>query len=259
MPTGVKVIDVDYNSIDSLEAAFHGQDVVVSTVGAEGILGQKVIIDAAIKAGVKRFIPSDFGALTTDPAAANLPIHIPLVEIQNYLKSKAEAGLIEYTIFSVGAFADFVIAYDVAFDWKNKSAQLWDDGRHQFSSTTLAGIGKAVVGSIRNPGLSRNRNLFVHELVLTQAQLVELAKKYSPLGTKWNVTRVNGKDEYAKLEQLVKEKPEYPNIMALVKAAMLSGTFKAHYKHVDNDIVGLKILSVAELDVKFAAVFNGRD
>jgi hypothetical protein len=47
---------VDYNSLDSLLAALNGQDVVVSTVNQMAVPQQKFIIDAAIKAEVKRFI-----------------------------------------------------------------------------------------------------------------------------------------------------------------------------------------------------------
>ena len=40
----------------SLTSALRGQDAVVSTVGNAGFLGQKVVIDAAVAAGVKHSI-----------------------------------------------------------------------------------------------------------------------------------------------------------------------------------------------------------
>ncbi|KEY77229.1 transcription factor NmrA [Aspergillus fumigatus] len=52
-------------------------------------------IDASIQAGVKRFIPADFGALTTAPEAQGLPVRARPVEIQNYLKGKARLGEVE--------------------------------------------------------------------------------------------------------------------------------------------------------------------
>ncbi|KAH1551310.1 hypothetical protein LV164_001336 [Aspergillus fumigatus] len=75
VPVGVAVVEVDYTSIDSLEHALP--------------------IDASIQAGVKRFIPADFGALTTAPEAQGLPVRARPVEIQNYLKGKARLGEVE--------------------------------------------------------------------------------------------------------------------------------------------------------------------
>ncbi|CAN9221821.1 unnamed protein product [Alternaria alternata] len=128
LPVGAKFAVVDYNSIDSLEAAFRGQDAIVSTVGMEAIPGQKLVIDAAIKAGVKRFIPSDFGALTTDPNASHFPHHRGMIDIQNYLHAKADAGLIEYTILFVGAFTEF-LGSDLLIDWQHKRVEIWGGGR----------------------------------------------------------------------------------------------------------------------------------
>ncbi|KAI4146986.1 MAG: hypothetical protein LQ340_005736, partial [Diploschistes diacapsis] len=47
-----------------LVAAFKCQDVVIATVTIQGIGQQKPVIDAALKAGVKRFVPFEFGTDT---------------------------------------------------------------------------------------------------------------------------------------------------------------------------------------------------
>jgi hypothetical protein len=44
-----------------------GIDAVVSLVGAAALTQQKGAIDAAVEAGVKRFIPSEFGCDTQAP------------------------------------------------------------------------------------------------------------------------------------------------------------------------------------------------
>jgi uncharacterized protein YbjT (DUF2867 family) len=62
-PDGVKVVKGDYN-LEFFTEALKGQDVILSTVAAAGLLDQKVVIDAAITAGVKRIIPSEFGSVS---------------------------------------------------------------------------------------------------------------------------------------------------------------------------------------------------
>ena len=56
-PKHVLVVRVDYSSRQALVDAFSGQDAVVLTVGVRTITSQYKFIDAAVAAGVKRFIP----------------------------------------------------------------------------------------------------------------------------------------------------------------------------------------------------------
>lgn len=254
LPAGVHRITVDYNDKQSLVNALKGQHAVVSTVAVEAIPGQKLIIDAAIQAGVRRFIPSDFGSLSTDPAASHLPHHVNMVEIQNYIQSKSDQ--IEYTIFSIGAFTEFLVNYPVAFDFEHKTAQVWGDGTAQVSTTSLNGAARAIVGALKNPEPTKNKNIHVHELVVTQSQLLSLAKKYSPQA-EWTITQVvDPAAEFARLEALVKEQPDITNITSLIKASLFCGEYEGHYKSVDNELVGLPILTEDDLEARFSEAYG---
>lgn len=67
----VKVVKRDYTD-PNLSDAFEGQDAVVSFVTGAAILDQIKFIDLAAKAGVKRFIPSEFGSNTLNELAQDL-------------------------------------------------------------------------------------------------------------------------------------------------------------------------------------------
>lgn len=254
LPANIRRITADYNDKTSLVNALKGQHAVVSTVSVEAILGQKLIIDAAIQAGVRRFIPSDFGSLTTDPAASHLPHHVPMVEIQNYLQSKSDQ--IEYTIFSIGAFTEFLVNYGVAFDFEHKTAQVWGDGTTRISTTSLNGAARAIVGALKNPELTKNTNLHVHELAVTQSQLLSLAKKFSQQA-EWTITKVDDPAaEFERLEVLARKQPDIPNIIGLVKASLLCGKYQGYYDAVDNELVGLPFLTEQDLEARFAEVYS---
>jgi hypothetical protein len=60
-PDGVEVRRADLSSVESLTKAFAGQDVVIVTVPARESGNQNLYIDAAVAAGVKRFIPAEWG------------------------------------------------------------------------------------------------------------------------------------------------------------------------------------------------------
>lgn len=92
-------------------SAFKGQGVVISVVGLGGFTDQKKFIDAAISAGVKRFIPSEFSANTLSPAVVQLlPVFDQKKEVLNYLKTKEASGL-TWTAIWTALFFDQVGPY----------------------------------------------------------------------------------------------------------------------------------------------------
>ncbi|KAK0370453.1 hypothetical protein CLIM01_12182 [Colletotrichum limetticola] len=257
LPAGVHFKTIDYSTVDTIATAVKGQDVIVSTLSKGGLFIQRTVIDGAIKAGVKRYIPSDWGSFTTDPkAAAELTVMMkPLTDTQNYLKEKV--GEIEHTIFSVGGFTDLIVKFPIAFDYANKTAAVTNGGHARFASTSLAGIGKAVAGALKNPEATKNRNLKIQEFEVSQAQLLALAKKYSPPGTEWKETELDGEVELEKnLKAAQEDSTNEFAMLGLIKAALLSGRYKSSYDKLDNELVGLPILTEKDLEAKFAAVYS---
>ena len=71
------------------------------TKQASGLQDQTRIIDAAIAAGVKRFIPSEFGSDSKNEKSKVLPIFGPKVAVRKYLDEKIAANPdFTYTIVS---------------------------------------------------------------------------------------------------------------------------------------------------------------
>lgn len=92
-PAGLKVHRSDF-SVASLESAFQGQDAVISAVGMTGFNDQKTFIDAAARAGVKRFLPSEFSSNhRSDAVLQLLPLFGSKREVLEYLKAKEAEGL----------------------------------------------------------------------------------------------------------------------------------------------------------------------
>lgn len=252
-----KTLQVDYSSIDSLVAALKGQNTVVSTVGASAISAQKTVIDASIRAGVRRFIPSDFGALTTRPGAESLPLNAMWVDIQTYLKDKALAGEIEYTLFAVGPFLEFVMSMPFLVDLQTQEVTLYDDGQHTFSSTSITSVGKAVAGALKNAEATKNRLVSVHDTVLTQRKVLDLARKYSAPDSKWIINPVNAETEFDLALGAIKNSGlDLLNTLALLKSALLGGKYRASFDSVDNTLVGLHVLSDGQLEDRFATGFK---
>ncbi|KAJ5787106.1 hypothetical protein N7457_002096 [Penicillium paradoxum] len=255
--SSVRTMQVDYSSIDKLVTALQGQDAVVSTVGTSGISIQKTVIDASIRAGIRRFIPSDFGALTTRPGAESLPLNAPWIEIQSYLTEKALGGQIEYTLFAVGPFLEFVMSMPFLIDLQTQIATVYDNGTHPFSSTSVSSVGKAIAGALKNATATKNRLVSVHDTVLTQNRVLRLAKKYSGPDIEWVENPVDAAIELDTILTNTKQGDlDLFKTLALLKAALLSGRFETEFKAVDNDLVGVPIISEDEFENIFAAAFK---
>lgn len=105
-PAAVTVIRSDFSNA-SLDAAFHGQDAIISTVGAAGFEEQKKLVDSAVRAGVGRFIPSEFSSSSQDAAIVELlPLFGQKAALIEYLKTKEST-----------AFTWTAIACSGLFDW----------------------------------------------------------------------------------------------------------------------------------------------
>ncbi|RYN82648.1 hypothetical protein AA0120_g9470 [Alternaria tenuissima] len=182
---GVKVLRANYDSMDSLKTAFMGQDVVVSLVAGAVLGNQNKLIDAAIAAGVKRFLPSEFGSNTTDARTrAIVPMYKSKVETVDYLKSKESE--ISWTSIVTGPFFDWGLKVGfLGFDAAHKVATLYEDGTAKFSSTNLHTIGLAVVKALENAEGTKNQYVFVSGFQTSQKEILEVAEKVT--GSKWIV------------------------------------------------------------------------
>ncbi|KIW16470.1 hypothetical protein PV08_06524 [Exophiala spinifera] len=247
----LKVAEVDYSSVASLSEVLQGQDVVVSTLGSAVIGGQKPLIDAAVAAGVKRFIPSEFGSDTTHPKSSQLPVYKGKVETQQYLKAKAaENPGFTYTLVINGAFLSWGIQVGFLVNIQSHSATVWNGGDVPFAATNLETIGKAVVGVIQHLPETANRAVYVQEALITQNQLIKYVKEID--GVEWQITPKETAKAYEEASAELAKGPD-GNIGAAMLGYLMSAIFDASYgpdfsSHLDNELLGIK--PYTEDDVK---------
>jgi uncharacterized protein YbjT (DUF2867 family) len=98
-----KVVQVDYSTDESIKRALTSVEVVISTISGEALDVQGKIAAAAKEAGVKLFIPSDFGNVTEGETEG---IFGAKANIQTQLKALG----IPYVAFYTGPFADYIWA-----------------------------------------------------------------------------------------------------------------------------------------------------
>ncbi|KAF4612599.1 hypothetical protein G7Y89_g15580 [Cudoniella acicularis] len=255
-PAAAKIQDVDFNSVSSLTNALTGQDALISCMPFEAIANQTLLIDAAISANVKRFIPSNFGSDLMNETLRTFPAFHDRVKIQKYLEEKTPRTELTYTTIVNGVVVDYGLRKGAVFTAAKREAKLFDGGEKTVSFTTLATIGKAVVGVLEHPLETANRAVYVQDTATTQKKLLELAQRLTA-GETWKVDGVDTAMFKARSDAAIKNGAspnEFLVRIGYIVRACYSGECGALFEHLDNGLLGIEEMSEEEIEVMMAGI-----
>ncbi|TFY63674.1 hypothetical protein EVG20_g6215 [Dentipellis fragilis] len=193
---GAKLATIDYASKDSLTAALSGVDVVISTLSLPAFEAQDAVAVAAKAAGVRLFMPSEFGGrsdeVTEGVLFAKKRFHARLQEI----------GL-PYILVYTGGFPDLIFNSRLNLDIKSGKVSIGGDGNSLVSFTSRPDIARflAHVLTTLTPDQLNNKILRIEG---ERIPFSEVFKQYEEkTGTKLEITYRS----IADLEAAVKANP----------------------------------------------------
>jgi len=167
---GAIVVEASLDDIESLKTALQGVDVVVSTLSGAGIEPQLNLVRAAAAAGVKRFVPSEFGC----------DIEAPLKQFDcAYLKAKDEVRKevqktdMEYVWINCGFFYSLFATPVWGIDLENGKAVLGGDGSQKFGCTDVADVARVTADVALHPH-AKNRSVIIQGDRITFEQLLQV-------------------------------------------------------------------------------------
>ncbi|KAL7268362.1 hypothetical protein RUND412_009019 [Rhizina undulata] len=247
LPADVKVVTVDYNNHASVVKALKGHDALVASIASTALGLQKKIIDAAVEAGVKRYIPSEFGSDTSNEKTSQLAVCKAKVETREYLEVLSKEEKIEWSGVVNGALLEWGLKVGfLGFNKVAKTARLYDGGDRLFSVSKLADVGRAVAGILAHPVETRNRLVYVHSAVVTQKQLLAIYEKHT--GDKWTAVDI----DTVELEKQAYEKigkGEFSGFIDLIHRAVFGEGYGGDFTgKVDNELLGIKEIGDADLE-----------
>jgi hypothetical protein len=233
---------VDFTSVPDLVTSLQDIEVVISCLATSAMGSQNPLIDASVAAGVKRFIPAEFGMDSQNPLAMQLPVCVMKTETQQHLREQSSAKPdFTWTAIANGLFLDWGLKVGFIIDPAKHSATLYNGGDIPFSATLLADIAKAVLGVIRNQNETANRVIYIHSALVTQNQLIQYAKDKD--GKDWDIVVTNTEtvkqDSFRELE-----KKEGADVDAAMLGFAITAMFDTDYGcdfsgRLDNDVVGV--------------------
>jgi hypothetical protein len=149
------------------------------------------LLACAIKAGVKRFVPSDYSLDITHPSAiaqaapgSTIAGRAALI---NSIINAAERGEITYTQFIPSGWMDWGLPNGfMGFDIKARKARLVDSGAHTATGCTQPFIAEAVISMLKQPpNETENKMIHIAEVEYSGQELLSLFEDET--GSKWQV------------------------------------------------------------------------
>ncbi|MGB6546201.1 MAG: NmrA family NAD(P)-binding protein [Candidatus Acidiferrales bacterium] len=172
---------VDYHSDDDLNRVCAGAYCVVSALqGLEDVIVgvQSRLLNAAIKAGARRFIPSDYSLdITKLPVGANRNFDLRLIFHQRAAEIIRQSNsTLEFTSIFQGAFMELLGTGWVLFDYKKRRVTYLGSPDTVMEFTTIANTAEFTAAVAMDPNPTPSK-LLIAGAQLTAKQAQDAAKR----------------------------------------------------------------------------------
>jgi nucleoside-diphosphate-sugar epimerase len=242
-PSSVHIVAISNDPpTEELVQALRGQDAIVVAFSGAIFDLQLRLADAAVLAGVKRFIPADYGSCdSSSPRALSLmPLYVTKQKVRQYLQKLAAENSLTWTSIVNGHFFDYGLASRLlAFDIIEKRATIFDGGEIRWSATTLNTIGLAVARVLQKEKETSNRMLYIQSFCISQNELLESVEKVAGKG--WQIKNVASEEYIKNLKAETDRDPS--NSEALEDLVGIIGMLDANWESKNdfaNELLGLE-------------------
>ncbi|KAI6093008.1 NmrA-like family protein [Hypoxylon rubiginosum] len=240
-PKNIRAITIpDSYPTDELVAAFKGQDVVVNCMTTLSVADQFRMVDAAIAAGVRRYIPSEYGLDNMKPEAQALnAVFHDKGKVQEYLRAKAADGAIEWMSISCGMWIKWSMAHDfLGMHVRDGKFVFWDDGEGYFSCTTEENTAAGLINALKRPQETKNQNVFLSDFAVTQKELLASIEKLQ--GVKYATETIDSEALIREKQEAVRGGDQFATF-ALIETGFVTGRFGGHLEKEPGEIWNEKL------------------
>ncbi|KAL7907506.1 hypothetical protein GGI35DRAFT_487228, partial [Trichoderma velutinum] len=178
----LNVVWVDYGNQENLIEALSGAEVVIATLAGHVALQiDPLLLEASRKAGVRRYIPSQYALDVLHPTAVGLftdgwPNAFSLALARRYMALGEENGPISYTTVLPSMFIDVFLETGLwgAYDIPHRKAVVVDDGTQFLTVCSTEFIAAAIIAILKLPeDATKNKRIPIAETRTTAVELIE--------------------------------------------------------------------------------------
>jgi uncharacterized protein YbjT (DUF2867 family) len=189
---GVHIVTADLSSVSELTRACAGASCVVSALqGLRDVIvdAQSVLLDAAIAAGVPRFIPSDYSIdFTRLPAGENRNL-----DLRRDFHKRLDKAAIAATSILNGAFAELLTSRMPLLDFDAKRVSYWESADQHMDFTTMDNTATFTAAAALDPASPRTLRIAGDQV--SARELATVAGEVT--GAKFELVRLGSLDDLA--------------------------------------------------------------
>ncbi|KAK4547185.1 hypothetical protein LTR36_001406 [Oleoguttula mirabilis] len=246
-PESVAVARVpDDMPVAFLKNTLRGQDALVVAIKGTQTDVQKKLADACVAAGVKRFIPADFGSCDSSSELTQelVPLYKNKTELREYLVQAANTNsAFSWSSVVCGHFFDWSLEFVHIF-LKERRADVLNDGEKKSSMATLARVGEVTARILQRPEQTANQMVYVQSFCVSQNEVIRAFEQAT--GEKWQVAKLDA-EEFKDAEKAKADKGEKA---ALEELVWYLGAVDADW--TKNEGFAMKILGLEDEDLQEA-------
>lgn len=240
-PPAARVVTIadDYPH-DALIAAFTNQDAVINCVTTLAVRTQLRIISAAAEAGVRRFVPSEYGLNNNNPAARALnSVFREKGEVQDYLRTLEPR--MEWMAIANGMWLKWSATHEfLGMHIAERKFVFWDDGEGLFSTTTEENTALAVVNALTKKWEeTANKVVWLSDFAVSQKQLLEAVERFT--GERFKTERIDS-ESFIREKQALAAAGDGGATYALIETGFVTGRYGGHLEkegEIMNDLLEL--------------------
>ncbi|KAG2421095.1 hypothetical protein HFD88_000711 [Aspergillus terreus] len=235
---------VDFSSPTALGLALQGQDAVVDALSSPDPTVSIGLIDAAVTAGVYRYIAPEFSTDPKDDKTRSLPVFRGKAQIYDHLQKVANDQKITWTAISNGAFLDWCLRTGfLNIDLVNKKIVLMNDGTRIFPLTCLPAVGTAVANALAQSEKTSNMNCFIYSVQKSQKEISDLAKEV--LGADgWEIKSQNMDEAFqGALSAISSGDYSWTVLGDLIRYSIATPGYSGLFEQNHNDLLGVRPMS----------------
>lgn len=146
-------------------------------------------------------------------------------------------------------FLDWGLDHSFLLNWKQGKPEIYDGGNQLFSATTLQSVGQAVVGVLTHPEETKNRQVKVQDVQVSQNKLLSIAKKVDPKRT-WEPVAVDIKEVEASVAQSLSKGDYSMGVMFdQIRLSIFGGnSYGQPFENDDNELLGVSKKTDADIE-----------
>jgi len=226
LPAHVSPYAVEHKTSDftpkSLQDAFAGYDIAICTMSGGDFELQVRIVDALLAAGVRKFIPHEFGHNTLNPGIrARIPSYVGRAKVLEHLQNNISKATSDFDWIGVATGYTLdknLISGDMGLDMQWHSATVHGTGDEPFAVSSLERVGNVVRSVCQHWGEIKRHYICAAGLVTTANEVIAAAE-YST-GQKWTVDNNDVQDTIR--EGITRIERGFPDAgMALLERSVL--------------------------------------